>query len=186
MFDKKEWSKQYYQENKERILTNHIQWRGNNPEYYKNWRKENKEHIRKYLENNHEKILKQDNQWRKNKRRTDLKFNINSKMAIAIWASLKGNKNGRRWEDLVPYNFNQLKNHLGKTLPKNYTWQDYLDGELEIDHIHPISIFSFNKPTDYDFKRCWSLENLRLLTKKENGEKSNKLTRPFQPALKIF
>ncbi|GAI61384.1 unnamed protein product, partial [marine sediment metagenome] len=36
-----------------------------------------------------------------------------------------------------------------------------------------------------DFKRCWALENLRLLPAKENMVKHNKLDRPFQPALRI-
>ena len=47
------------------------------------------------------------------------------------------------------------------------------------------SAFNFSKPEHIDFKRCWSLENLRLLPAMENIKKHNKLFKPFQPALKI-
>jgi len=107
-------------------------------------------------------------------------------MSTAINLSLKGNKKGRHWEDLVGYTLKKLKNRLQKTMPEGYTWQDYMDGKLHIDHIIPKSIFNFTKPEHPDFKRCWALENLRLLPAKENQEKSNKLKKPFQSALKLI
>ena len=70
-------------------------------------------------------------------------------------------------------------------MPKGYAWQDYISGILEIDHIIPISAFNFTKPEHIDFKRCWALSNLRLLLKEENRIKSNKMERPFQPALNM-
>ncbi|MBA7551803.1 hypothetical protein ES705_44352 [subsurface metagenome] len=70
-------------------------------------------------------------------------------------------------------------------MPAGYTWQDFLSGELHIDHIIPISAFNFTKPEHTDFKRAWALENLRLLPAKENMIKHDRLDRPFQPALKI-
>ncbi|GAI73524.1 unnamed protein product, partial [marine sediment metagenome] len=50
-------------------------------------------------------------------------------------------------------------------------WKDYLNRDLHIDHIIPKSAFNFTKPEHTDFKRCWALDNLRLL--------------PVQPALSI-
>ena len=186
MFDKKEYMEKYYIDNKEKIKEQHNQWQKKNPKYQKDWRKENKEHIKKYLKNNHGKILKQDNQWRKDKRKTDLKYNLNSKIRIAMWESLKGKKAGKHWGELVGYSLKKLIKRLKKTMPEGYTWQDYMEGRLNIDHIIPISAFNFTKPEHPDFERCWALKNLRLLTAKENNIKRAKLTKPFQPALKIF
>jgi len=150
------------------------QWRKNNPEKIK-------ELHRRYSENNREKI----NRRHGNRLKKDIKFNLNHRMRYAIWDSLRGNKNGRRWETLVGYDVFKLKNHLQKTMPKYYTWQDYLNGKLHIDHILPKSVFNFDCPEHPDFKRCWALKNLRLLPAKENLIKHNKLIKPFQPSLKI-
>jgi 5-methylcytosine-specific restriction endonuclease McrA len=99
--------------------------------------------------------------------------------------SLKGNKAGRRWEPLAGYTLSDLIKRLNKTMPEGYTWQDYLTGKLQVDHIIPRSVFNFTRPEHTDFKRCWALNNLRLLPARENSIKSNHLKKPFQPALKI-
>jgi len=70
-------------------------------------------------------------------------------------------------------------------MPKGYCWQDFLEGKLHIDHKIPISAFNFTKSEHIDFKRCWALSNLQLLPARENIIKSNHLSKPFQPALKI-
>lgn len=45
--------------------------------------------------------------------------------------------------------------------------------------------FEFSKPEDFQFQKCWSLDNLRLLPAKENLAKKDKLIKPFQPSLKL-
>lgn len=149
-------------------------YRENNPgeysKYSKQWYKDNPDWYRQYA---------------KNKRRTDLKYNLNYKMGKNIGKALKGNKAGRSWEFLTGYTLAELIERLNETMPVGYAWKDYLNGDLHIDHIIPISAFNFNCPEHIDFKRCWALENLRLLPAKENMIKHNKLDRPFQPALRI-
>jgi len=117
--------------------------------------------------------------------RKDLKYNLNHKISYMIWKSLKCNKAGRKWESLVGYNLNDLMGRLKRTMPKGYTWQDFLQGKLHIDHKIPKNAFNFTKPEHTDFKRCWDLKILRLLPARENLKKGSKLSKPFQPALKI-
>ena len=159
MLDKKEYYKQYYINNREKI----------------------KEYWRQYRINNLEKMRERE----KNRRKTDLKYNLNHKMSSAIYISLKGNKAGNHWESLVKYTLIDLINHLKKTIPEGYTEIDMLNGKLHIDHIIPISAFNFTEPEHTDFKKCWALENLRLLPARENIIKRDKLFIPFQPALAI-
>ena len=168
--DNPEYSKKYYQEHKDAILESQRQRRFNNPEKDRQWRQNHKMEINKY----HRERLK-----------IDIKYNLNHKIRTAIWESLKGNKNGRHWESLVGYHLNDLIVHLQKTMPKGYTWQDYLTGKLHIDHIIPISVYNFTKPEHINFKKCWSLNNLQLLPAIENISKGNKLNKPFQLALAI-
>ena len=168
----------YRKENQEKNKIYQKQWRENNSEYgskyHKQWRRDNLEKERKYKR-----------EYRAMKRKTDFKFYFNDKTSKAIRLSLKGNKNGWHWETLVGYTLNELIKHLKETLPKGYTWNDYLAGKLHIDHIIPLSAFNFNKPEHPDFRRCWALENLQLLPARENLIKGSKLSKPFQPALKL-
>ena len=156
--------------------------------YYRIWRKNNpeteKEIKRRYRKKHRSERCEYNQQWRKGKYKTDLKFNLNSKISKSVRKSLKGNKVGR-WEDLVDYTTNDLIKRLKQTIPKGYTWKDYLEAKLHLDHIIPIDVFNFTEPEHIDFKRCWALENLRLLPAKENLIKGNKLSRPFQPALSL-
>jgi len=165
--------------------------------YYKNHYFESNKKTGKWRENNCKKLKEKNfkerqehkrnrkNSYSKNRYKIDLKFNLNSKIGIIIWHSLKGNKAGRGWESLVGYTLSDLIKRLNETMPVGYTWQDYLNGDLQIDHIIPRSAFNFTKPEHTDFRRCWALENLRLLPAKENMIKHDRLDRPFQPALKI-
>jgi hypothetical protein len=177
--------KEYREKNKDKIAEYNKKWREQHPEYYKKWFTENKERFRQYRKvwdsNNreHRKMI--------NKRRIkiDLKFNLNHKMSRDIYKALKKSKAGRRWEDLIGYTVKDLIKHLKKTMPKGYSWADYIKGKLHIDHIIPKSAFNYTKPEHIDFKRCWALENLQLLPAEENMKKKNKIIKPFQPALKI-
>lgn len=170
------YSKQYYKKNRERILKYNKQYRKDNLEKMKKCQKQ-------WYENNIEKIKKQCIKFWLKKYKIDLKFRLNELMSGAIRRSLKGNKNGKHWENLVGYTLNDLIKRLKKTMPKKYDWQDYLQGKLHIDHIIPKSVFNFTNPEHIDFKRCWALKNLRLLPAKENLTKHNKLYKPFQPSL---
>lgn len=180
-------------------------WRDANIEKHheinKKWAKANPEKTRqkakKYRETYPDRVKAADKKWRENnpekykivysrayqKRYISLKGKLNICMANAIGQSLRGNKNGHHWEDLVGYTLNDLKKHLEKQFQSNMNWENY--GKWHIDHIIPISAFNFNKPEHIDFKRCWNLSNLRPLWRLENISKGNKLTKPFQPSLDL-
>jgi len=105
------------------------------------------------------------------------------RMTNNIRKALGKSKDGYSWEALLGYTRKQLFEHLEKTMPDGYTWDD-LD-ELHIDHIIPSSAFNFDSYLDIDFKRCWALENLRLLPAVENMQKGASLESHFQPSLKL-
>ena len=162
-------------------------------EYSREWYKKNREKIleqkviygKQYYIENRDKIVKRTTQHNTMMYKTNPKYNLKTRISVAINMSLKGNKNGYHWEDLVGYKLINLVKRLKNTMPKGYTWDNFIGGDLHIDHIIPISAFNFAKPEHIDFKRCWALENLRLLPAEENLIKHNKLYKPFQPALAI-
>lgn len=114
------------------------------------------------------------------KKRATLKGKLEQRMGTAIYKSLKGNKKGRRWESLVGYSLDDLKQQLEKLFAKGMTWGNM--GQWHVDHKVPVLAFNFNKPEDLDFKRCWALSNLQPLWAKENIAKRANLEKPFQPS----
>jgi len=160
---KRKQHRNYYGKNKDRIIA----------------------YIREWKRNNSKKVRETNNQYQNKKYKIDLRFNLNSKMSALIWHSLKGNKAGRTWKSMVDYTLEDLKNHLKKTMPKNYTWQDYMQGKLHIDHRIPTRAFVFKYPEDEEFKQCWALENLRLLSARENIMKNSNITDPILLGLLI-
>lgn len=167
--DKRRWMEQWY--------INHLEYK---KAYNKQWHLDNP-----YIKKEIIYSTKKRNCYLRQRSKTDLKYNLNRRMTSAIGRALKGNKSGRKWENLIGYTLNELIKRLQQTMPKGYDWQDYLQGKLHIDHIIPKSIFNYTKPEHPDFKRCWELNNLQLLPAKENVTKDNKIGKPFQPALQL-
>lgn len=149
----KEYGKQYFQENKERLV------------------KRTKEYVK--TKGREKYILNRRLYFRK--RRLSPRNRINLNISRAIHLALHEKKNGRKWESLVGYTLDKLFKRLEFTMPDGCSWDDYLNGKLHIDHIIPISAFQYNGPEDKAFKKCWNLENLRLLPAHENIIKANKI-----------
>ncbi len=150
------------------------EWRGKNPEKDKNakreWAKKNKQKKREI---------------NKKYYHTKVKLNplqrLNNSISSNIYYSLKGNKKGLHWEDLVGYKLEDLKKHLEKQFSDGMGWDNY--GKWHLDHIIPLSVFNYEKPNHIDFERCWKLKNLRPLWAKENLIKQGYMDGSFQPSL---
>lgn len=136
----------------------------------------------KWYENNKKRALEIQLKYRhtekgkEKERRYYIKRYEKNKLSISISSnirhSLKGNKQGRHWEDIVEYNLQELKEHLEVQFREGMSWDNH--GEWHIDHIRPIASFDI---TDYecdDFKECWSLNNLQPLWAIENLKKGSK------------
>lgn len=171
---KKEYDKLYYQKNKYRIRTRTKRYKDENPEI-------SRKSQRKYYWNNREMILKKKSkkdktpEGREMGRRYYYKNRLSCLMSTAIRESLKGNKNGRHWEDLVGYTQEDLRVYLEKLFKPDMTWENHGVRGWHIDHIKPKSSFNI---TDYEcdeFKECWSLKNLQPLWSEENLRKGSKL-----------
>jgi hypothetical protein len=94
-------------------------------------------------------------------------------MSRAIYAALKGNKNGLHWEKLVNYKIQDLKKYLESLFLLGMSWENYGSG-WHIDHKIPQSWFSYSSYEDISFKTCWSLSNLQPKWAIDNLRKNNK------------
>ncbi len=182
--DNKEKIKQYYQNNKDKILEQTKRYKEENKDRIKknnkHYRKKNKEKIseqrKKYYKENKEQCIERGNKYRQKRYNSDITFRIGRCVSSSLNRYLKDNnlsKGGRRWENLVGYTVQELKNHITKLFKKGMTWDNY--GEWHIDHIVPKSFFKYTSTDDVEFKYCWSLNNLQPLWAEENLSKSNKI-----------
>ena len=170
----KESNRLYHKKNLEKIK-----------EKEKLWHKKNEGYMKKYMKKYFQEHKEKFSEYLRYRRKTNLKCNLNHKISGGISMSLKRNKKGYRWESLVKYTLDNLMRRLKKTMPKGYTWQDFLEGKLHIDHIVPIRAFIFRRPEDEELKQCWSLYNLRLLPAKDNISKQENITNPILLGLLI-
>lgn len=111
------------------------------------------------------------NRYHRKYRKENIKNILNDRMRHSINYTLRRSnikRQGKNWRSFVSYTIEELENRLKKTIPKGYTWNDFLEGKLDIDHIRPIILFNFNSPEDKEFQECWALNNLRLLTVNDN------------------
>lgn len=172
----KEYKKQYYQINKTEVDAKNKLWCENNRErtreYYANYRKEHRK-----------KLNRRANELKRKRRKDNVAIRLNDSISAQIRFYLKKSKEGRSWQKLLGYSVQDLKKHLMTTMPKGYSWKDYLCTKLHIDHIIPVSVFNFESYDHIDFKKCWSLDNLQLLPVSENCIKNDRIEKPFQPSL---
>ncbi len=196
-----EWSREYQRNRykndskyKARVNQWNKEWRN---KYYSieiNKKKRNERQLKHYMENPELRFNKNERQ-RKRYKNSDIlarqRYNwannpfvrLSKSVSVSMSHALKQDKNGRHWETLVEYTFKQLKRHLEKQFKDGMSWDNY--GKWHIDHIIPISAFSFGRSEDIDFKRCWALKNLRPMWSIDNLRKGSKLEKPFQPYLAL-
>ena len=136
----------------------------------------NKKYNKKeYLKHKERRIL-EAREYRKNHKDNRSRLNtpqdyISSRISSAIRYSLKRvgkNKNNRKWESILGYGANELMEHF------NINTIEELKGN-EIDHIIPIASYSYNGVEDIEFKKCWDINNLRLIPAKENSSKKDNI-----------
>lgn len=166
--------KKYYNKNRDNILKNERKWRLNHIEY-------ERDRSKKYYINNKDKIKIKRRLCVRLKRKLDPKYRIYQNISRAIRSIIK--KNNNPWITFLNYSAEDLKNHLMNHPERepwmnweNYgiynskTWDDNDSSTWtwQIDHIIPQSLFKYTTLEDEDFKKCWSLSNLRPYSSKKN------------------
>jgi len=201
----KEKSKIWYHKNKQRAKESNNKWVLAHPEKVaamkRKYREANKDKEREYRKLRRSKYPEREKErkhlWALNnpdkvramgkraitKQRVTPKGVLNHRISTSIRETLKGRKNGKKWQELVGYTTEELRSHLEKKFLPEMTWERFMSGEIHIDHKIPIAIFNYKTPNDSDFKRCWSLKNLQPMWALDNILKSKKFDQPFQPSL---
>ena len=169
-----DYSKERYEKKKEHILEVSKKYRKSNPDKILDYRDRTKEvrkkQAREYKENHREEIREYQKKYRNEKRKSDPKRMIRDRFSCLMrnhmTKYITEGKGGSSWTTFVDYGADDLIEHLGdNAFKKGY----------EIDHIIPVSLYDFKVMGDEEFRRCWGLRNLRVISKEENVKKGNDL-----------
>jgi hypothetical protein len=93
---------------------------------------------------------------------------IYHRIGQSIRSALRGAKRRCRWELILGYSREELCRHLESQFTSGMTWEKFLAGQIDIDHIRPRMTFSYLSLRDAQFKECWALSNLRPMWAHEN------------------
>lgn len=162
-----DYSKSYYQNNK--IYQKDYQkiWRKNNEERYnkykRNWQNKNKDKLKlykkKWEEENKQKRSEYQKKWKSEKRKKDQLFNLKNSIRNRLWCASKGRKSNSTI-DLLGCSWEQLLLHLNYNNFKNPSH----------DHIIPLSWAE----TEEELYALARWENLQGMELKDNFLKNNK------------
>ncbi len=93
---------------------------------------------------------------------------IYHRIGQSIRSALRGAKRRCNWEVVLGYSRNELCQHLEAQFTAGMTWEKFLAGEIDIDHVRPRMTFSYSSLDDPQFKQCWALSNLRPMWARDN------------------
>jgi len=183
---KKEYNHQRYLNNKEKLLSQHKQWKNSHKNYDKIYRQLHKEKIsnrmKKYYLKNRDKILNRCKNYRiknkellrkyyNNRNKIDINFKLKRYLRSRIWYALKTNSKSVKTMQLIGCSINQLKKHLEKQFQLGMSWSNY--GKWHIDHKRPCCTFDLSKKIEQ--KKCFNYKNLRPLWAEENIKRTKKI-----------
>jgi hypothetical protein len=159
-----EYSKTYYQNNKEKIK----EYR---QEYYKLNNVKIKEKARVWEKNNKVRRNKSVNERIKIRKKEDVLFKLKTKLKTDIYISLKRKTRSKKLEQIIGLGFNEYKRYIENQFESWMSWDNWGLHTWHIDHIVPLS---FAK-TEEEIYLLWHYTNLRPISAKENLVKSNKI-----------
>lgn len=169
--------RQYCNDNRDAIAQMrhdyHLRHKEDRSKYNKTWVSSNRKKKRKY---NTAYILR--------RMKRDISFRLRQNFSKAINKHLKSlgsSKNGNSILQFLSYSIFELKDYLEQQFEPWMSWNnwgkynvqtwddnDQTTWTWQIDHIIPQSKFPYSSMEDDTFKQCWSLDNLRPYSSKQN------------------
>lgn len=105
---------------------------------------------------------------------TEPRYALRHRVKRWMQKHLKENANpeSRKWATVLGYTPDELRVHLERQFVGRMSWSNM--GKWHIDHIVPVAAFTFESPTDLDFRRCFALTNLRPVWARANLTKGDR------------
>lgn len=174
IFNIKQYKQSYYANNKSVILANQSLNDSKRKLFIKEYQKLYRQ-INKFNLNKNKRL------YIKNVLNKSINYRLRRRLSNAIYYSIRSNKMGASIIKYLPYSIKELRNHLESQFESWMTWSNWgsynkltwNDSDMftwvwNIDHIISQANLPYNSMDDNNFKKCWSLENLRPYSAKQN------------------
>ena len=180
---RKEYSKAYYEQNREKI-------KERKKAHYQQNAEKKKEQMKAYREQNREKINERQKAYRKqnrdkmriyerNKRKTDLNYKLSDNLRRRVRKVLDGKCKSKKTMDLIGCSADFLKKYLENQFQPGMSWNNYGNPNGDhsecwhIDHVLPCASFDLSDPKQQ--QKCFHYSNLQPLWAKDNISKGAKI-----------
>lgn len=185
-------NREYRVENLSVLKAYGLQYRKDNPDYFRNWYQENKDEFNKknnkkrrdnrdvfrerqriYLSRNKEKYNETFRKYIKRRKKTDVNFKLRLHLRTRIYQAIKYKKAIKyaKTFELVGCTIEELKKHLEKSFSPGMKWSNY--GKWHVDHILPCASFDLVDPEQQ--RQCFRYTNLQPLWAHDNFVKGAKV-----------
>jgi len=139
------------------------------------WHQENREekiaYLRAWRANNPDRLSAQQKRaYQKN----PLRWRVGTYLGMSL-KDRGAERRSRGLRSLVGWHIADLRQHLERQFTRGMAWENY-GTAWEIDHVIPLSAFSYSSSDDPEFKAAWALANLRPLAISANRSKGGKRT----------
>ncbi len=152
-------------------------------DYNKSYYQKRKDSLSKkngdYYHNHKDQCLQRQRKYKRKQYSDNVSYKLRTLVSRAVLYGINKSKNSIT--KYLPYSFDELKAHLelqfepwmnwnnhGIYDPKNWNDSDSSTWTWQIDHIIPQSKLPYTSMEDNNFQICWSLNNLRPLSSKQN------------------
>ena len=175
-----DYSKKYYQENKERVKNTKYNidptLAESRQESYKAKEREKYANDEKYREIKKERarVYQKNNQHKKRyKYNTDPNFRLRRVLSVRVTDAIKNQATKKAYKtiELIGCSVDEVRAHLEKQFTEGMTWDNY--GEWHIDHIIPCASFDLSEPEQQ--KKCFHYTNLQPLWARDNLSKGDRI-----------
>ena len=160
----KEYKKEYQKANREKITEKRR-------EYHKKYSEDNKEKIKEYYQANKHKMNENSKEYQRERRKTDPLFKMMCNLRNRTSKSFKnqGYCKNTRTQEMLGIDLEIAKQHIERQFTKGMNWNNY--GEWHIDHIIPLASAS----TPERLKELCHYTNLQPLWAEDNLSKKDKI-----------
>lgn len=162
----------------------HLASRRNN--YYKNIDREHarmlrhhKKHAEKiretrkiYIANNKASINKYQREYSHMLAKTDANYLLIKRCRGRILFALKNGEKAANTAELLGVSIQHFREYITQQFYDGMTWEAFMNGEIELDHIKPVASFDFSNPINQYI--CFNYRNHQPLWKRDNMLKSDK------------
>lgn len=105
---------------------------------------------------------------------------IDRRMTCSVNITLReiGEPRKYHWSKLCGFRVADMIPYIEAQFTEGMTWEKFLAGEIQLDHVIPQSWFPYRASSDQAFKDCWSLANYQPLWSFDNKSKGNRKIAP--------